>query len=125
MSFENRILDVRGRGAVRSVLPVCSALSPQFVELCRSEGGRTHRHQRLHELHQPRRGLANRYALIFAPLAIVQAVGSTTPLFVVLIGVILTLMFPKVSRENLSRASSCRRASPPSGHQSVVVLVSR
>ena len=40
-------------------------------------------------------GLANRYALIFAPLAIVQAVGSTTTLFVFLIGVLLTLLFPR------------------------------
>ena len=47
-------------------------------------------------------GLANRYALIFAPLAIVQALGSTTTLFVFLIGVLLTLLFPSVSRENLS-----------------------
>ena len=31
-----------------------------------------------------------------------QAVGSTTTLFVFVIGVLLTLLFPKVSRENLS-----------------------
>ena len=47
-------------------------------------------------------GLANRYALIFAPLAIVQALGSTTTLFVFVIGVLLTLAVPQVSRENLS-----------------------
>jgi hypothetical protein len=47
-------------------------------------------------------GLANRYALIFAPLSIVQAIGSTTTLFVFLIGVALTALFPKVSREDLS-----------------------
>ena len=47
-------------------------------------------------------GLANRYALIFAPLAIVQAIGSTTTLFVFVFGVLLTLLFPKISRENLS-----------------------
>src|SRR6202167_365607 len=31
-------------------------------------------------------GLGNRYALMFAPLSLVQAVGSTTPLFVVAVG---------------------------------------
>jgi hypothetical protein len=47
-------------------------------------------------------GLASRYALIFAPLSVVQAVGSTTTLFVFAIGVCLTLFFPKVAHENLS-----------------------
>jgi hypothetical protein len=47
-------------------------------------------------------GLANRYALLFAPLSIVQAIGSTTTLFVFAIGVLLTLVCPKISRENLS-----------------------
>ena len=31
-----------------------------------------------------------------------QAVGSTTTLFVFVIGVLLTLLFPTISRENLS-----------------------
>jgi uncharacterized membrane protein YdcZ (DUF606 family) len=46
--------------------------------------------------------LGNRYALIFAPLALVQVVGTTTTLFVFVFGVLLTLLFPKISRENLS-----------------------
>ena len=41
-------------------------------------------------------------ALLFAPLSIVQAIGSTTTLFVFLIGVLLTLTFPRFSQENLS-----------------------
>jgi drug/metabolite transporter (DMT)-like permease len=47
-------------------------------------------------------GLGNRYALMFAPLSIVQAIGSTTTLFVFAFGIVLTLLFPRVSRENLS-----------------------
>jgi uncharacterized membrane protein len=47
-------------------------------------------------------GLGNRYALLFAPLSIVQAIGSTTTLFVFLFGVLLSLAFPKLGRENLS-----------------------
>jgi drug/metabolite transporter (DMT)-like permease len=46
-------------------------------------------------------GLGNRYALIFAPLAIVQAVGSTTTLFVFVIGIMLTMFLPKLGRESL------------------------
>ncbi|MGB6966837.1 MAG: hypothetical protein WBD90_20550, partial [Xanthobacteraceae bacterium] len=47
-------------------------------------------------------GLGNRYALTFAPLSIVQAIGSTTTLFVFAFGVVLSLLWPGLGRENLS-----------------------
>src|SRR5262249_36532757 len=47
-------------------------------------------------------GLGNRCALVFAPLSIVQAIGSTTTLFVFAFGIVLALLFPRVSREDLS-----------------------
>ncbi len=47
-------------------------------------------------------GLGNRYALMFAPLSIVQAIGSTTTLFVFAIGIVLSLLCPGLGRENLS-----------------------
>jgi len=47
-------------------------------------------------------GLGSRYALLFAPLSIVQAIGSTTTLFVFLFGVLLTLVSPRLGRESLS-----------------------
>ena len=74
----------------------------QFIDLCRSNGTALLAINASNELINLGGGLANRYALIFAPLAIVQAVGSTTTLFVFAIGVLLTLLFPKLSRENLS-----------------------
>ena len=74
----------------------------QFIDLCRVNGGALLALNASNELINLGGGLANRYALIFAPLAIVQAVGSTTTLFVFVIGVMLTLLFPKISRENLS-----------------------
>jgi uncharacterized membrane protein len=46
--------------------------------------------------------LGNRYALLFAPLSIVQAIGSTTALFVFAFGVLLSIFFPGLSREDLS-----------------------
>jgi drug/metabolite transporter (DMT)-like permease len=46
--------------------------------------------------------LGNRYALMFAPLSIVQAIGSTTTLFVFAFGVVLSLIWPGIGRENLS-----------------------
>jgi len=74
----------------------------EFFDLLRSNGGALIAINASNELINLGGGLANRFALIFAPLAIVQAVGSTTTLFVFLIGVILTLVAPSISRENLS-----------------------
>jgi uncharacterized membrane protein len=47
-------------------------------------------------------GLGNRYALMFAPLAIVQAISSTTALFVFVFGVALSVALPRLARETLS-----------------------
>ena len=47
-------------------------------------------------------GLGSRYALMFAPLSIVQAIGSTTTLFVFGFGVVLSLVSPRFGRESLS-----------------------
>jgi drug/metabolite transporter (DMT)-like permease len=47
-------------------------------------------------------GLGNRYALMFAPLSIVQAIGSTTTLFVFAFGVVLSVVCPSLGREDLS-----------------------
>ena len=46
--------------------------------------------------------LGNRYALMLAPLSLVQAIGSTTTLFVFAFGVGLSIFFPGVGRETLS-----------------------
>jgi drug/metabolite transporter (DMT)-like permease len=47
-------------------------------------------------------GLGNRYALVFAPLSIVQAISSTTTLFVFAFGVALIVALPRLARETLS-----------------------
>jgi drug/metabolite transporter (DMT)-like permease len=47
-------------------------------------------------------GLGNRYALMLAPLSLVQAIGSTTTLFVFAFGVALSVFFPRLARETLS-----------------------
>jgi len=47
-------------------------------------------------------GLGSRYALMFAPLSIVQAIGSTTTLFVFLFGVALSAFWTRLSRETVS-----------------------
>jgi drug/metabolite transporter (DMT)-like permease len=49
--------------------------------------------------------LGVRYSLIFLPLGIVQAISSTTPFFVLFFGVVLSLFFPKLGREELGISS--------------------
>jgi drug/metabolite transporter (DMT)-like permease len=46
--------------------------------------------------------LGMRYALLFAPLSIVQAIGSTTTLFVFALGAVLSLFLPRFGRERLT-----------------------
>ncbi len=47
-------------------------------------------------------GLIYRYALLFAPLSLVQAIGSTTTLFVFVFGVLLSIFGPEIQpRENI------------------------
>jgi uncharacterized membrane protein len=46
--------------------------------------------------------LSMRYALMFAPLSIVQAIGSTTTLFVFGFGAALSMFFPNLGREQLA-----------------------
>jgi hypothetical protein len=74
----------------------------QFLHLLHTNGGALIAINASNELINLGGGLANRFALIFAPLAVVQTIGSTTTLFVFLIGVLLTLVAPSISRENLS-----------------------
>lgn len=50
-------------------------------------------------------GLGARYALLLAPLSLVQAIGGTTSLFVFLLGVALSIFFAAAGREDLSRGN--------------------
>jgi drug/metabolite transporter (DMT)-like permease len=49
--------------------------------------------------------LGVRYSLIFLPLGIVQAISSTTPFFVLFFGVVLSLFFPEIGREDIGLAN--------------------
>jgi len=74
----------------------------QFQELLRKNGRALVAINASNELINLGGGLSARYALVFAPMSIVQAIGSTTTLFVFLFGVVLTVLFPRFSREDLA-----------------------
>ena len=48
--------------------------------------------------------LTFRYAMLLAPLALVQSVNGFQPVFGILMGVVLTLFFPHLGKEKISRA---------------------
>jgi drug/metabolite transporter (DMT)-like permease len=97
----------------------------QFIHLCKTNGGALLAINASNELINLGGGLANRYALLFAPLALVQALGSTTTLFVFVIGVLLTLFFPKVAREDLSARQFLSKGAAALLVAAGVALVSR
>jgi drug/metabolite transporter (DMT)-like permease len=74
----------------------------QLVDLFRSNAAALLTVNGSNELINLGGGLGNRYALMFAPLSIVQAISSTTTLFVFVFGVLLSVLFPQFGRETLS-----------------------
>ena len=54
-------------------------------------------------------GLAARYASLLGPISLVQAIGGTTSFFVFAFGVMLSLFFPKLGREDMSRGALFRK----------------
>jgi len=54
--------------------------------------------------------LGARYALLFAPLSLVQAIGSTTTLFVFAIGAAVSAWRPALGREDLSAGNLAQKA---------------
>jgi uncharacterized membrane protein len=75
----------------------------QFFDLFRLSPGAVLSVNAANELINLGGGLGTRYALLLAPLSLVQAVGSTTTLFVFLFGILLSVFFPGLGREELSR----------------------
>ncbi len=54
-------------------------------------------------------GLGNRYALILAPLSLVQAIGGTTTIFVFIFGIVLSIFYPGLGHEDLSGGGLIRK----------------
>jgi drug/metabolite transporter (DMT)-like permease len=75
----------------------------QFVGLLRQNPGAVLSINAVNELINLGGGLGTRFALVLAPLSLVQAIGSTTTLFVFGLGVVLSRFFPALGREDLSR----------------------
>jgi len=74
----------------------------QFIDLLRSSPGAVMSINAANELINLGGGLGTRYALVLAPLSLVQAISSTTTLFVFAFSVVLSFFFPALGHERLS-----------------------
>src|SRR6202167_1272110 len=97
----------------------------EFVSLLRSNTAALLSINASNELINLGGGLGNRYALMFAPLSLVQAVGSTTTLFVFGFGVVLSIFFPRLARETSSFRELVQKGAAALFVAAGVVLVAR
>jgi uncharacterized membrane protein len=98
-----------GEGVFGALLLLRGAYREQFVQLFRRNPGAVAGVNAANELINLGGGLGVRYAALLAPVALVSAISSTTTFFVFAFGVLLTLFFPKLGRENLSTANLVRK----------------
>jgi uncharacterized membrane protein len=91
-----------GEGIFGLSLLMIPSYQKQFIALVRANTAALLSINASNELINLGGGLGSRYALLFAPLSIVQAIGSTTTLFVFAFGIVLSVFFPGFGRENLS-----------------------
>jgi hypothetical protein len=98
-----------GEGIFGAVVLLFPAYYRQFVTLFKKSPGAVVGINAANELINLGGGLGVRFASLLAPVALVSAVSSTTTLFVFVIGVLLTLFFPKFGREDLSARNLWRK----------------
>ena len=91
-----------GESIFGTVLLMIPSYRRQFLTLLRTNTAALLSINASNELVNLGGGLGNRYALLLAPLSLVQAIGSTTTLFVFAFGVVLSVFFPRFGRETLS-----------------------
>ena len=106
------------------ILMVASNRS-QFVTLLRTNTSALLTINGANELINLGGGLGARYALTLAPLSLVQAITSTTTLFVFLFGVALSIFCPALGREELSGPELFRKGFSAALIGLGVALVSR
>jgi uncharacterized membrane protein len=99
-----------GEGIFGAVLLMRPVYRRQFAALFRGNPGAVAGVNAANELINLGAGLGVRYATLLAPVALVSAISSTTTVFVFAIGILLTLFFPRLGREDLSAANLLRKS---------------
>ena len=99
-----------GEGIFGGALLLKSDYRRQFADLFHRNPGAMAGVNAANELINLGAGLAVRYAALLAPVALVSVISSTTTFFVFAFGILLTLFFPKMGREDLSSANLVQKS---------------
>jgi len=91
-----------GQALFGVILMLAAENRKQFSEMIHANAGALLSVNIANELINLGGNLGVRYTLLLAPLGIVQAISSTTSFFVLFFGVILSLFFPNLAREEIS-----------------------
>ena len=114
-----------GQAIVGATILAVPAHRRQFVDLFRVHTSALIAINASNELINLGGGLGARYALMLAPLSIVQAITSTSTLFVFLFGMVLSIFFPALGREDLSGRELTKKGLSAILIVAGVVLISR
>jgi len=90
-----------GQAAFGAALLATAANRVRLYKTLRSNTGAVLAINGANELINLGGGLGTRYALLLAPLGIVQAISSTTLLFALLFGILISIFLPKLGREEI------------------------
>jgi drug/metabolite transporter (DMT)-like permease len=82
----------------------------QFLKLFRKNPGAVIGVNAANELINLGGGLGVRYASLLAPVGLVSAISATSTFFVFLFGILLTVFFPRLGREDLSKRNLFQKA---------------
>src|SRR3954469_22715708 len=99
-----------GEGLFGGAILVMPKYRRQFLTLFRRNPGAVIGVNAANELINLGGGLGVRYASLLAPVALVSAISATTTFFVFLCGILLTLFFPRIGREDLSARNVTQKA---------------
>ena len=91
-----------GEGVFGAAILAVPSYRRQFIQLFRRNPGAVIGINAANEAINLGAGLGVRFASLLAPVALVSAISSTTTFFVFLFGILLTLFFPRLGREDIS-----------------------
>jgi drug/metabolite transporter (DMT)-like permease len=99
-----------GEGLFGAAILAVPKYRNQFVHLFQKNPGAVIGVNAANELINLGGGLGVRYASLLAPVGLVSAISATSTFFVFLFGILLTLFFPRLGREDLSPRNVFQKA---------------
>jgi drug/metabolite transporter (DMT)-like permease len=99
-----------GEGLFGAAILAVPRYRRQFVALFRKNPGAVMGINAANELINLGGGLGVRYASLLAPVGLVAAISATSTFFVFLFGILLSLLFPRLGREDLSARNLSQKA---------------